>query len=90
MFLLVVAGPVMALATAPRADGDVMLVIVPPWLDSGAMVSALGGRVIGPERAPFGVLIQSDHPDLAHTAQAAGAWWVVPADALAAICGVKT
>ena len=90
MFLLAIAGPVMALATAPRADGDVMLVIVPPWQDSGALLSALGGRPIGPERALFGILVQSDQPDLAHTAQAAGAWWVVPANALAAICGVKS
>ncbi|WP_299694140.1 hypothetical protein [uncultured Tateyamaria sp.] len=89
MVFLTVAGPITALATAPDDGSDMRLVVVPPWDDANAVVVAAGGHVIGPERAPFAVLAQVDHPRaFAVAARRAGALAVLNGATIAAFCGV--
>lgn len=78
----------MALTIQPPVSSDVALVILPPWQDGTAIVDAVDGALIGPARAPFALLVQSSHHDVAQAAYGAGAWWVGSGGVLAALCGV--
>ncbi len=88
MTLLVVAGPLAALGVTPEDETDLFVVILPPWQDPELVSEALLGHQVGPERARLGVLLQTDHPDRIAAGYDAGAWWIIPAGPLAAICGV--
>ena len=80
------SGPLLALAQASRVDHGLVLVIGGPGPGAIAAIVAAGGRSIGPAPAPFAVLAYSDQPGFARALQAAGAWLVVDARALAALC----
>lgn len=88
MLALIVAGPVLALSRAPQQPAGLYLVVLPPWADRAAILHRTGGHAVGPEQAPFGLLLQSDVPDVARVARAAGALWVTGGATLAAMCGV--
>ncbi|MBF9036334.1 hypothetical protein HKCCE2091_19005 [Rhodobacterales bacterium HKCCE2091] len=86
---VLVAAPVFGLtaSAAPRAGAPV-LVVAPPWSGGpAAVIDRSGGREIGPARAPFAAVAMLDDPALA---RAAGAWAVLDAAALAALCGPRS
>lgn len=82
-----VTGPLVMLA-APPVAGDGPLLVVSGW-GAGAerRIGAAGGRVVGPLRAPLGVLATSDNPAFADNLRAAGAWAVLDGRRIAALCG---
>ncbi|WP_159441609.1 hypothetical protein [Roseivivax lentus] len=87
-FLLatLLAGPVATLAMAPpAAPGRPMLVIA--WQPDRVIAQAQG-RPVGPVEAPFAVLARGDNGFRARLAQA-GAWAVLDAEWVAALCGAK-
>ena len=88
MVMLVLSGPIMALAMQAPITSDVALIVLPPWQDGAAIIDAVEGVQIGPVRAPFAMLVQSPLHDVSHVAYAAGAWWVGGGGLLAALCGV--
>ena len=84
VIMCLVTGPMaFALSASPSGDGPV-LVIGPPW-DGGAagVVQAAGGRIIGPTAAPLSVLATGASTEIFRQA---GAWMVLDAAALNAIC----
>jgi len=88
MTLLVLAGPLAAVAAAPGDDTDLFVVVLPPWQAVQPVSDALSGHQVGPERAYLGVLVQTRHPEKIAAGYDAGAWWIFPAGPLAVICGV--
>ena len=89
LFLLsVLAGPVLALATAKPGASGPHLVIAWPWLDPAERVVAAGGSLVGPVSAPFAVLATSDDPGFANALSRAPGVTVRNGRQLAALCGV--
>ncbi len=85
---IALATPVALLAGTRPDPGGIVLVVAPPWATTGGaagIVSAAGGREIGPMRAPFAVLATLD--DLP-AARQHGAWLLLDGRVLARICGV--
>lgn len=80
--------PAAALVSMPAPDRGPFLVTLPPWADAEAIVTAAGGRIIGPLEAPFAVLATADADGFARLARARGAWFVTDGAALARLCGV--
>ncbi|WP_299652168.1 hypothetical protein [uncultured Tateyamaria sp.] len=90
MVCLVVCGPLIGLATGPDDASDLRLVIVAPWHNAQRVVRMSGGNVIGPDRALFAVLAQTDDvPAFAAAARAAGALAVLNGKTVAILCGVS-
>ncbi|MEJ6394936.1 hypothetical protein V8J82_16850 [Gymnodinialimonas sp. 2305UL16-5] len=88
LFCVALVVPVSVL-TMPAQAGEVVLVIAPPWSETGGaaeIVAALSGRFVGPVEAPFGVLAVLDAPDLAREY---GAWLVLDGRLVAQICGLR-
>lgn len=84
---IVVLPPVATLYAAVPGDSGPMLLVHAPWADGSAIAYRAGGRPLGPVRAPMGTLADSDDPrNFARLARAAGAWVVLPATALLALC----
>ncbi|OWU84835.1 hypothetical protein ATO6_11010 [Oceanicola sp. 22II-s10i] len=79
-------GP-LTLLSGPAPDDGVVLVVVPPWRDSAAILAAAGMRPVGPVQAPFAVLA-AGAPGSAKALT--GVWAVIGAGRIAAICGVRT
>ncbi|TGD67613.1 hypothetical protein EYC08_02845 [Tabrizicola sp. WMC-M-20] len=84
-----VFAPVANLLAGPPQVSVPALVILPPWLDAGLLVLASGGRVIGPETAPFARFVVSDDPGFFPRLVEAGAWWVFDGQRLASLCGAN-
>ncbi|GFE49738.1 hypothetical protein So717_14910 [Roseobacter cerasinus] len=88
ILLASLAGPLLALATAEPVEGEIMLVIGPSASLQPEVIEASGARLVGPQVAPFGALVQpaeATRPDaLLHS----GAWLVVDGRYLAILCGV--
>ncbi|MCV3271768.1 hypothetical protein [Roseobacter sinensis] len=82
------AGPVLALASAKPVPGEIMLAIGPAAVLHEAVALSHSGRVLGPELARFGVLVQSDQTNFAPVLLENGDWFVVDGRRIAAICGV--
>ncbi len=82
------AGPVLALVSAPPAGDGIVLVLAPPWADRGTIIEASGGAPVGLADAPLGTLAASPAPDFAEKLRARGAWLVIDGRPLAAICGI--
>ena len=80
------AAPISAIAMAPPADGGVLLVIGP---NAQHIVEDAGGGAIGPVSAPWGVITKGD-AEFAARARGLGAWHIIDAAWLAAICGQET
>ncbi|WP_299048486.1 hypothetical protein [uncultured Tateyamaria sp.] len=92
MVMLLTCGPALAgLALQPDTGSPLRLVILPPWSDGPALVTAAGGAVVGPETAPIAVLAQVDDLQAFDTAiRALGALWVMDGASIAAFCGYAT
>jgi hypothetical protein len=89
--LAVMLGPAAVALSGPRdpAAAAPLLVIVPPWRDAGAVLTAVGGWAVGLEDAPLatlGTLPPGVPHDLLYRA---GAWAVLDGAAVAALCGVS-
>ncbi|MCU0901428.1 MAG: hypothetical protein MUC82_13170 [Cypionkella sp.] len=76
-----------ALSQPPRGDAPV-LVVLPPWADAGAIITQAGGRVIGPEIAPFAALASSDDAQFVPRLNNLGAWAVRDGRTVSQLCGV--
>ncbi len=87
---LMAGGPLLALASVPSGDDGLVLVVTPPWHDPGQVITAAGGRQIGPETAFLGGLATSEGADFAARLRQGGAWAVFDGDTLAALCGWET
>lgn len=87
---LILPAGTLALAT-PRAGDGLLLVIHPPWRDGDAIVEGAGGRAFGPVRMALATMATAERPDEAFRADArdAGAWFILDATALAALCGTR-
>lgn len=83
LLAICLAGPLIALAMAPPGEPGQPMLVMGPAPDR--LVARAGGRRIGPTAAPFAVLATGDHSfrdDLLN----GGAWAVLDADWLAALC----
>lgn len=78
--------PLSLLLQPGDGDGPVVVVIA-PWQDADAIVSAAHGRIVAPQKAPFAVLAYSEDPAFSSQVVSAGAWTVLNSAALAQICG---
>ena len=80
------AGPVAAIALAPGgAPGDPVLVVA--WRAQDVVARA-GGRPLGPASAPLAIMAEGGDGFTARL-DAAGAWAVLDAGWLAALCAVE-
>ena len=86
--LSVLAGPVLALATAEPEPSGPHLVIAWPWLDPAKRVTEAGGYPVGPAAAPFAVLATSDDPGFAKQLGRLPGISVRSGRQLAKLCGV--
>ncbi len=81
------AGPVLALVSAPPVAGQPVLVIAAPWHGgAGRAIDAAGGRPLGPVSAPMARMAVSEDAEFAARLLGAGAWLVLDASRLAAWC----
>ncbi|KIC51876.1 hypothetical protein RA29_00820 [Tateyamaria sp. ANG-S1] len=89
MAMLGFAAPLAALLLQSGQQSDLRLVILAPWHDAEALAQSAGGTLVGPQRAPFAALVQTDNParfdDLARDF---GSFGVRDGAAIAALCGV--
>ena len=74
------------LVALPEPEGDLLLVIVPPWRAAEAIVQAGDGQIVGPIRAPLSVLVSGGD---AARMEAAGALWVADGQLAARLCGLE-
>jgi hypothetical protein len=79
-------GPLLAIAHAVPSEGAPLLVLSAPWADVHPLVSASGGRSIGPTSAVFGTLAISDEASFAADLKSAGAWTVLDGRRMAVLC----
>lgn len=86
--LAAVSGPAIALVSAPPAEGALILVIAPPWVDVNDVVAAAQGELIGPTVAPMAAMAISAEPGFSERLADAGAWAMRDATAIATICGI--
>lgn len=90
---LVVFGSLIMPATLvmarPVQQGDIVVVIVPPWRGADAVIEDAGGHLVGPWRATFGQFALSSDPKFIPALRRSGAWAVLNGNALAYLCGVS-
>ncbi|WP_407494016.1 hypothetical protein [Pseudooceanicola sp. MF1-13] len=88
---LALMGPLLPLLTMPPADGDLVLVLSPPWADAMSIIDQAGGRPVGPETSWIGAFAQVDQmtqvAGFADRLKQAGAWAAFDGTAIAALCG---
>lgn len=80
-------GPAMRL-TAPAPARGPWLVVVPPWEDAPALLASAGARPVGATVAPFALMVDGPKGTLS-ALRASGAWAVLDARRLAALCGLS-
>jgi len=88
VFLLSLAVTPLALLARPATGAGIVVVVLPPWMDADTLLTQAGGRVVGPERAPLGVLAQVETVSALKKLRHLGAWAVMDGAALAELCGV--
>lgn len=88
--LIVLLMPVVMVLADPPREGWPVLVVVPPWQDSVAIVQQTGGRVVGPIAGSFAILAVGDGADFATRLRKEGAWAVRDAQPVLRLCGVET
>lgn len=88
ILLASLAGPLLALVSAKPVEGEIMLVIGPSASLQPQVVEAAGARLVGPQIAPFGVLVQPAAAMRPDALLEGGAWLVVDGRYLAKPCGV--
>ena len=74
---------------APAPDGDLALVIAPPWVDIDTVIAGSGGGLVGPVQAPFATLARFETDVPVHRLKGHGAWAVLDGRRIALICGVE-
>lgn len=84
MAFAVLAGPIATLSQAGPADPDGPILVV--GRDPEGAVARAGGRTIGSDAAPWAVLAQGDAGVIARLKDD-GAWAVLDAGWVAALCG---
>lgn len=83
---LVVVGFASLITALPAPEGDLLLVLVPPWSGAEQVVLAAGGQVTGPVSAPLSVFATGTTPE---RLLAAGAFWVADGRLAARLCGME-
>lgn len=83
---LVAVGSASLILALPAPKGDLLLVLVPPWIGANEVVLAAGGQITGPLSAPLSVLAIGTTPD---RLLAAGAFWVADGRLAARLCGLE-
>ena len=84
LLMAALAGPVAALALAPKATpGNPVLVIA---ADPAGVIAAAGGHAIGLSDAPFAILAQGG-PGFAEDVRRSGAWLATNGRWIALLCG---
>lgn len=83
---LVALGLGSALAALPAPEGDLLLVLIPPWIGAEEVVHAAGGQITGPLSAPLSTFATGTTPD---RLLAAGAFWVADGRLAARLCGLE-
>lgn len=81
------AAPIAVLFSAPVAEGNVVLVIAPPWGNPADIISNAGADLLGPETAPFAAFASSDVLELESRLMRAGAWAVLDGQKISNLCG---
>jgi hypothetical protein len=92
MFILVIGSlilPTTLVMARPVQQGDIVVVIVPPWKNADSVIEHAGGQLVGPWRAAFGQFALSPDPDFIPSLRQSGAWAVLNGNALAYLCGVS-
>jgi len=91
---LALTGPLLPLLAMPPADGDLVLVLSPPWADALSIIDRAGGHPVGPETSWIGAFAQADQSSdvtgFADRLRLAGAWAAFDGTAIAALCGWET
>lgn len=89
LLVAMVAAPVAHVASrSGQHDGSNVYVVIDTDSDLSAALTAAGARDIGPQTAPFARLMYAE--PVAHAKLIASGFWVIPASALAALCGLPT
>ena len=83
---LVAVGFASLLSALPAPNGDLLLVLVPPWTGAEQVVRAAGGQVFGPMSAPLSVFVTGTTPE---RLLAEGAFWVADGRLAARLCGME-
>ncbi|EBA15404.1 hypothetical protein RSK20926_00590 [Roseobacter sp. SK209-2-6] len=85
---VVLCSPVLLLAAQSRpSEGEVALVIAPPWGESAAVIAAKNGLLeVTPERAPMGALVLLQSPHSIDQLYNQGAWLVVDGKRVLELC----
>lgn len=83
---LVAVGVASLLTALPAPDGDLLLVLIPPWVGAEQVVHAAGGQITGPVSAPLSVFVTDTTPE---RLLAAGAFWVADGRLAARLCGME-
>ncbi|NNE51056.1 MAG: hypothetical protein HKN30_01475 [Sulfitobacter sp.] len=83
-------GPLISLAAAQPAPGEVALVVAPPWVTLPPIIESAGGQPIGPVGTRLASFAQSDDAAFFARVKAGGAWFVLDGRAAAGLCGVPT
>ena len=85
--LVLLSGPLLALASLPPPSSGLALFVLPPWQDRQVFLDAVGARPVGMEQAPLAVLAELSGDDLPTRARANGAWLITDGLAIARLCG---
>lgn len=81
--------PIALVAMAQPQLGEPLLVIANPWEDASAdrVILDADGTLIGPEQAPIASMTVFDDNSLLERLDQSGAWIVIAAKNLSALCG---
>ncbi|MBE3639377.1 hypothetical protein [Mangrovicoccus algicola] len=91
LFCAIAAPPILAMAMAmPQSGRPVLVISGLAGADRHRLVAESGGYPLGPRHPPLAILAASQDPAFARRLRAAGAWLVLDAGRLAALCGVRS
>ncbi|WP_339108886.1 hypothetical protein [Thioclava sp. GXIMD4216] len=87
LFFSLLVAPIAHLTGARPDHAGLTLMVVPPWEDAVQVADVAQARLIGPTRAPFGLLIEIDDLAQLDRLERAGAWFLLDARKVEWICG---
>ncbi|AML51612.1 hypothetical protein [Falsihalocynthiibacter arcticus] len=91
IFLMCVLGllaaPAAVVLSAPVTEGQVMLIVAPPWQNAQDIILRAKADSVGPKTAPFAAFAASDTPGLEARLKHAGAWAVLDGQIISQLCG---
>lgn len=81
--------PIAMMATAQPQLGEPLLVVASPWKSGGAdrIILDAGGTLVGPTKAPLASMTVYEHDNYLEQLDQNGAWVVIAAKNLSALCG---